>query len=335
MSKGRSELILAGDVGGTKTVLALFEPATSKRPGLKRVKLARYANSGFKGLDDIIVRFLRSAKRKPSRAAFALACPIDGDNGTLTNLGWKVSGKDLSRLIGVNKTLLFNDLVATALSIPLLDKKDLFTLQPGKPKDGNIGVIAAGTGLGEAVLVRAGKKLVPMATEGGHGDFAPRNQTEAQLLDYLTKIYGRVSYERVISGMGLENIYNFLKSFRGSPELAGLSEKIDTGDAPSVIADLALNKTDKDCMDALDMFVSLYGAEAGNLALRTLAHGGIYVGGGIAPKILSAMKTGAFIGSFRQKGRFEGFLSNIPVHVILNEFAPVIGAGAGVIVGGR
>ncbi len=223
---------------------------------------------------------------------------------------------------------IINDLEATAYGIFTLGREEFFDLNEGKPpRVGNRALIAAGTGLGQAIIYDDGRDFYPMASEGGHGDFAPRNDLEVELLRYLIDIFGHVSYERVVSGPGLVNIYNFLKQSGRLSEPSWLRDKIESGqDAGAVISQAALAEEAEICVKALDLFVSVYGAEGGNLALKGKAIRGLYVGGGIAPKILKKLKDGTFMRAFVDKGRFTDFLSAVPVRVILNDQAALRGA---------
>jgi len=317
-------LLLAGDVGGTKTFLGLFRRSGAD---LELLRHASYENNRFGGFDSVVAEFLQSGVPGLIEAAsFGIACPVIQGRGTLTNLHWVIDSTELAERFSIARVALINDLVATAWGTVVLREDDFFTLQAGTAAPGNSALIAAGTGLGEATIFRDGHLTLPSASEGGHADFAPRNALEIELLEYLIGIWGHASYERVLSGPGLVNIYNFLKARSTAPERAELTLRIKNEGAAGVISDEALRGGDKNCVDALELFVSLYGAEAGNLALRSMAVAGVYVGGGIAPKVLAAIKKGSFMKSFREKGRFEELLSGVPVKVILNEKAALFGA---------
>ncbi len=319
MSKAR--LLLAGDIGGTKTFLALFaEDGAALRP----VKEASFVNSGFSGPEEIIGEFLEKGEAV-SAASFGIACPIEGNRCALTNLPWVVDGQELAGKFKIKRLSLINDLYAMAWGVGLLKDEDLFQLQTGILKKGNAALIAAGTGLGEAILFWDGKAFMPSPSEGGHADFAPRDRIEMELFDYLSGLYGHVSYERVLSGPGIADLYRFFRS-RNGPEPERLRERFEKEDAAAVVTDEALKNGDKACKEALDLFISIYGAESGNMALKSLALGGVYIGGGIAPRILKAIIDGPFIESFRSKGRFEKLLSEVPVKVILNEKTGLLGA---------
>ncbi|MBI5969761.1 MAG: glucokinase [Deltaproteobacteria bacterium] len=329
---GVKRLILAGDIGGTKSLLGLFEV---KDNGIKPIKKMRFRNKDFGGIEPLLAMFLKKSGCKGvKKAVLAVACPVEDNKGSLTNAGWDIDASLIKKMLGIKEALLINDLVAVGHSIARLGKKDIVVLQEGVKKAGNAAVIAAGTGLGEAILFWDGKKHIPFATEGGHADFAPRSPLESRLLTHLTNIYGHVSFERVVSGQGMCNIYDFLKSDRGAPEPEYLRGKFSSKDPAAVIADEALSGVDPDCADAMNIFLSAYGQEAGNLALKAWAVGGVYVGGGIAPKILSALKGGlspvggVFSRAFVKKGRFEKTLSNVPIYAIVNEDAALMGAAA-------
>lgn len=311
------QILIAGDIGGTKSQFGVFA-VNQPHPAL--IKEARFENIGYSCVEDVLSAFLETIDAKGvSSLCLAVACPVEGNCGTLTNLNWHISAEAIAKRFCIPSVHLINDLAATAIGSLQLSDADLFVLQEGLTKTGNRALIAAGTGLGQAVLFWDGKSYQPSASEGGHTDFAPRSTIEIELLDYLTKIYGHVSYERILSGPGLEAIYAFFKSRDN-----GALMRIEA----SNIAEMALNNSDKTCSRALSLFVSIYGAEAGNLALKTMATGGVYIGGGIAPKILKALQGEAFLKAFKDKGRFENWLSQIPVHVILNQKTALLGAAS-------
>lgn len=322
---GMQNLILAGDIGGTKTYLGLFGVKGGR---IKPIRVERFVNARFPGLEELLALFLSAGDAKRIKAAaFGLACPVENKRCTLTNMPWTIDGGRIEKRFRIKRVELINDLVATGTGIGLLSKDDLFILQKGKRAAGNAALIAAGTGLGEAMLFWDGGRFIPVASEGGHADYAARTPIEIELLKYLTGKYGHVSYERVLSGRGIEDLYDFLKARSGRIEPVRLKKKIDEKeDAADVITGEALSRGDRICRAALKLFISVYGAEAGNLALKSMAVGGLYIGGGIAPKILKAMKEGAFIDSFVNKGRFSGFLRRVPVYVILNDMTALHGA---------
>ena len=318
--------VLAGDIGGTKTNLALYEMHRSSAPTL--VREASFPSRRYKGLERVIEEFLGDGKRKEKvqAAAFGIAGPVVDEQVKTTNLPWVVKASSLAREIGCRKVRLMNDLEATAFGGLFADKKSLHWLRAGKPRKANIAVIAAGTGLGQAFLYWDGKRHRPVATEGGHADFAPRNELEVRLLVFLQKKFGRVSYERVLSGPGLVNIFRFFVDELGRPVSDEIRERLAAEDPGSVIGETAVSGTCKTSVEAVDLFVSLYGAQAGNLALSVMATGGVFVGGGIAGKLFPRMTTGVFERSFLDKGRYSGFLSSVPVGILLDPNTALVGA---------
>lgn len=318
--------MLAGDIGGTKTYLGLFVREGDR---LEAVKEGAFVNSDFKDQMEIIEDFLdREVIGNIASASFGIASPVFGNRCRLTNLHWVIDSDRIGKRFKIGHVELINDLVSTAWGMGYLHEDEFRVLQKGRPVVGNSALIAAGTGLGECILFWDGKAHIPSASEGGHSDFAPRSVLEMELLQYLIKAYGHVSYERVLSGQGLRNIYDFLTAGRNAPAPERLRKGFLSGDAASVIAREAQRGNDKDCALALELFASIYGAEAGNLALKCMASAGLYVGGGIAPKILKALESGEFIRSFRDKGRFEEYLGRVPVKVILFDRTALLGAAA-------
>ena len=341
-------LLLAGDIGGTKTTLQLVEaqPDESKA-GVKQQNLhdISYSSQNFPDLVPIVKKFLAEATEKlgvtqqPEKACFAIAGPVINNTVKLTNLSWMLDGKQIEQELGISQVSLINDFAAIGYGILGLAANDLETLQLGEPQaDAPIAVLGAGTGLGECFVIRGAEEIKVYATEGGHTDFAPRYDLEIQLLQYLSlKHNNRVSVERVVSGMGIVAIYQFLRDIESateSPEIGdvvrqwekevGLNEV--TVDPGAVIGKAAVEKSDRLCEQTLEMFVSAYGAEAGNLALKILPYGGLYVAGGIAGKILPLMKSGSFMTAFRSKGRMSQLLEKVPVHIVLNPQVGLIGA---------
>lgn len=316
-------MILAGDIGGTNTRLALCE-LTQGRPILTTVEI--YQSSRYETLSAIISEFLRDKPHRIEAACLGIAGPVRQGRSELSNLNWTVEAAHISQEIGVEKVELINDLQANAYGIALLEPDDLWTLHRGEAAaGGHAALIAAGTGLGEAGLYWDGAQYWPLPSEGGHVDFAPRNQREVDLLLYLMERFGRVSYERVLSGPGLINIYKFLRDTGRGEEPAWLTEAVNGGDA-AAISQAAMEGRCPLCVQALDIFVSIYGAEAGNLALKLLATGGVYVGGGIAPKIIGKLQDGTFVNAFMAKGRLTPLLQTIPIRVILNDQTALLGA---------
>jgi glucokinase len=319
-------MILAGDIGGTKTLLALFDDESG---ALRLVRDATFASPDAASLEAIITQFMGATPVSLHAACFGVpGVVIDGRCQT-TNLPWILDERTLWRPAGAPHVKLLNDLEAAAYGMLRLQPNELAPLsravQPVRP--GNIAIIAAGTGLGEAMLIWDGKRHMAVASEGGHADFAPHTDQELELLRYLRgKFGGHVSYERVLTGPGLHNIYNFLRDTGSAPEDASLAAQLTAGDPSAIIAEHGLAGSDPLCVDALELFASAYGAEAGNMALRCVAIGGVFVGGGIAPKLLPALRTGSFMRAFIAKGRFAELLESIPVKVALNPRAPLLGA---------
>lgn len=317
-------MILAGDVGGTKTNLACFALEGDK---LIPVVQRSAPSADYPGLEAILHEFMRDHDLSFTGACFGVAGPVVDGRLQATNLPWVVDVGSLQRTLKLEAVGLINDLEATAYGVETLPEEAFAVLHPGQSTpQGNRAVIAAGTGLGEAMLLWEGQRFRAVASEGGHADFAPRNPLEIELFRFLLGRFGRVSYERVLSGPGLVNIYRFLKETGQGEEPTWLTEQLAGGDAAAVISESALASRSDLCVKSLDLFVSIYGAEAGNLALKVMASGGVYVGGGIAPKVLQKLKNGTFINAFTDKGRLSPFLSQIPVRVILEERAALYGA---------
>ncbi|NVM56829.1 MAG: glucokinase [Desulfobacterales bacterium] len=320
----KGTFVLAGDVGGSKTHVGLFSKG-KRRPVLKVIET--YASREAPDLESIIERFLESHNVSISSACFGVAGPVRNGRSTITNLAWYVSERKLKNRFGLDKVVLINDLMATASAIPLLSRRELFPLNQAKPVKGEaLGLIAPGTGLGMALLVPKDGKYFPLPSEGGHADFGPNNETELRLWQYLHQRVGHVSAERVLSGPGLFIIYSWLRYSGQDKEPEWLTEKLNQGDLPKAIAEAALIEREPLCVKTLDLFVSILGAAAGNLALTGLTRGGVYLGGGIVPKILPKLQEDLFIKAFENKGRFKYFMSRIPVRVILNDRAALLGA---------
>jgi glucokinase len=323
-------MIVAGDIGGTKANLGLFEVAAgAPRP----VRSARYRSAEFPGLAAVVARFLADGEEpRPVRAAcFGVPGPVIGNRSSTPNLAWQIDGARVAAESGIPQVTLVNDLVATASGLPLLAPDELSVLQPGTPDPaGNLALIAPGTGLGMALLPRIGDRWVPVPSEGGHMDFAPRTEEEIGVLRYLRERYGRVSVERIVSGPGLFNLYNYLRDTYGIPEHPLVRETLAKGGDPArVIGEAAVAGPGSGCeicSRAMDLFLAALGAVAGNLALVGTATGGVYLGGGIAPKILPRLQSGPFLQTFEAKGRFVPYLERVPVRVILNDKAALLGA---------
>ena len=319
-------MILAGDVGGTKVDLGLFDFTNGKlTPRRDKVFKAKE----YPGLEVIVKEFLGGDK--VTAACFGVPGPVRDGRLRLTNLPWTLDSRELSAGLNIDHVFLINDLEANGYGVAELAPEQIYTLSEGDPSQiGNRALIAAGTGLGEGLLIWNGRIHVHYPSEGGHAAYAPRNEDEIDLLRFLKEKYnGRVSFERVVAGMGLTSVYEFLREVRGMEEPVWLAEKLaEVGDPNSVITEMALSAKSEICEKALDMFVSAYGAEAGNLALKVLSVGGLYVGGGIAPRIIEKLKDGTFMKAFTDKGRLSQLLIHMPVRIILEPRAAQLGAAA-------
>ncbi len=319
------DLVLAGDIGGTKTNLALFSVHGEK---VRSEWLHMFPSKRYSGLVPVLREFLAKEPHKIDAACFGIAGPVIDGKVKTPNLPWMVDTSELRGALKMDSVNLLNDLEAAAYGIFTLDNDEFCALNEGIMRhSGNKAMIAAGTGLGQVILHDDGRHFHPLASEGGHADFAPRNELEIELLRYLTGRFGHVSYERVLSGPGLFNIYRFLKESQGLEEPKWLAQRLAAGDDSSaVVARAALANEAEICVKALELFVSVYGAEAGNLALRAKSVRGLYIGGGIAPKILDKLKDGTFMRAFSDKGRYSDLLAAIPVQIILNDQAALRGA---------
>jgi glucokinase len=331
-------MFLAGDIGGTKTLLGLFAPA-SDRP--TPIEVGEFVTLDYDGLEPMVLEFLRARGTEPSQvraACFGVAGAITNQVARLTNVPWLVDIESVATRVGLKRARLLNDLEALAHAVPVLEADELATLQHGVPvPSGNAAVIAAGTGLGEALLLNVDGRFVPGESEGGHADFAARTPEELRLVEQLTRVYGRVSVEHVVSGPGIVNLYQYTHEALASGRPPGARSPAvrlcpavdaveDEADLPARISESAMERRCPRCVEALDMFVSAYGAEAGNIALRTVATAGVYVGGGIAPKILPMLESGLFLEAFRAKEPMADLVAMIPVSVILNDDAGLLGA---------
>jgi glucokinase len=316
-------MILAGDIGGTSTRLGLFEAAANGRP--RALKTRVVTTLDFDGLPSMLTAFFEGAATDPTavdRACFGVAGPVIGGVAKLTNVPWRIDADLVRRTFRFGRASLLNDLQAMAHAIRVLEDRELHTLQVGQSlPGGNMALIAAGTGLGVALLHSVDGMFIPVATESGHADYAARTERDIALLRDLTARYGRAEVEHVVSGQGLVNVHRVTHQ---APCDAGVD--LRAVDAPAAISTAALERRCAGCVAALELFVEAYGAETGNLALQALATGGVYVGGGVAPKILPALTTGAFMSAFRAKGSFKTLLGTIPVKVILNAEAGLLGA---------
>nr|MBI3612953.1 glucokinase [Nitrospirota bacterium] len=347
-------MILAGDIGGTKTNLALFDWTTER---VEPVRERTFASADFKSLEEVISEFLKPLPKKEQEpageedaaeptepaepaeeeaplpvieaACFGVAGPVIENRCRATNLPWVVDGAELAKRFQIQTVRLINDLEATAHGVLVLRSDETTVLNAGAPASakGTMALIAAGTGLGEAIIFWDGTRYHPMPSEGGHASFAPTNDLEMDLLRYLRASYLHVSYERVLSGPGLHAIYEFLRDTKKN-EPTWLAERLKAEDPAAVIAEVGLGGQSEICKQALDLFASTYGSEAANLALKALALNGIYLGGGMAPKLLKKLADGSFLRTFTAKGRYKRLLSSIPVHVIMNQKTALLGAAS-------
>lgn len=332
-------MLLAGDIGGTKTLLGLFE-RTAGRP--RAVTVDEFVTLEHDGLEEIIERFLEArgvAATELTAASLGVAGAITDQVANLTNVPWSVRASSLKAALHLDAVYVLNDLEALAYAVPVLTADEVAVLQEGvRVASGNMAVIAAGTGLGESMLLNIDGRFLPGESEGGHADFAARTRRELEFVAAFTEISGRVEVEDVLSGPGILNLYQFTHdSFGTEPYVQssttmparlcdGIGEVDDPADLPARISEAGMRRRCPQCVETLEMFVAAYGAESGNLALRTVATAGIYVGGGIAPRILPALRTGTFISAFRAKAPLDQLVSRVPVVVILNSKAGLLGA---------
>lgn len=317
-------MILAGDIGGTNTRLGLFE---LKDDRIMPVVVKTYPSREHNSLDNIVSQFTKEQSMPIEKACFAIAGPVQEGRVATTNLAWLVDADSLANLLSLKQVGLINDLEAIGYGLAELTDRDLAVLNAGDSFTfGNIAIIAAGTGLGEAACFWDGREHHPFASEGGHTDFAPRNALEVELLTYLLSQFDRVSYERILSGSGLFELYKFHHQTHRGQEPLELTEVLYQQAHPAAVVRAAMENRSEVCSNALNLFVSLYGAEAGNLALKVMARGGIFIGGGIAPKIIQKLKEPIFMSAFTAKGRMGPLLETMPVRVILNDKTGLIGA---------
>jgi glucokinase len=318
-------MILAGDIGGTKVNLGLFEVNGRQ---LKLVREGTRPSKAYARLQDLVKEFLvEVGEPKIERACFGVAGPVRRGVVKATNLSWKVEAGEISDELKLGPVSMINDLEANGYGLAELPPEDLHTLNAGEADaTGNAAMISAGTGLGEAGLFWDGKQFHPFACEGGHSDFAPLTKLDAELFAYLNDKFGHVSWEKVLSGQGLYNIYQFLRDTKRGEEPASLADEMAKGDPSAVVSVAGLKGTSSRCAQALDMFVTYYGSEAGNLALKLMSIGGVYIGGGIAPKILPHLEKGAFLNAFFSKGRMRPLLEAMPIRVVLNQKTALLGA---------
>ena len=322
-------IVLAGDIGGTKTQLGLFTRADPKSPLVMRHH-ERFVSRAYPDLESLCSGYLTGRPEKPGAAAFGIAGPIVNGRCEATNLPWVIEQRSLERLLAC-PVMMINDLEAMAYGVPELKPEEFLTLNRGvEATEAACAIIAAGTGLGEGYMVwdPVSKRHVPSASEGGHTDFAARNPDEIELLRHLQTRFERVSVERVVSGAGIREIFDHLAATGRYDVPATLRAALDAGDHAAVISNAAMTGGAALCVETMRRFVAAYGAEAGNLALKVMARGGVYVGGGIAPKILPLMTDGVFMSNFLDKGRFAPLMSTIRVRILLNELASLLGAAA-------
>jgi glucokinase len=318
--------VLAGDIGGTNARLALVEIHGCE---IRLLHERRFHSRDFPGLAPMVERFRAETRAEAEAAGFGVPGPVIDGQCRGTNLPWTINECELAGAIGIPRTALVNDFAAVGHGIGLLGAADLETLQAGEAREhGVIAVLGPGTGLGEGFLVWDGSRYRVQASEGGHVDFAPRDELEWRLLQSLGGELDHVSYERVVSGPGLLNIYRHVGATGLIPEAADVQEQLGREDAAAVIVRRALAGSDALCTKVLDVFMSVLGAQAGNLALTVLALGGVYLAGGIAPRMVAQLKTGPFLSSFRRKGRLSGVLTGVPVRVIMNPDVGLLGAAA-------
>lgn len=316
-------MILAGDIGGTNSRLAYFQ---AQNGHLQLVSERIFPSREYSDFGEIVTKFLDDASTRPEVACFGIAGPVHNGRVEVSNLPWVIEQSRLAKEIQLPATLLINDLEANAWGIGALSAQDLVTLNRVVPSNGNQAVIAPGTGLGEAGLYWDGRQHLVFACEGGHADFAPQGALQIELLRFLESKYRHVSYERILSGPGLVNVYQFLREKNGEAEPPGFAAHLDRPDAAAAISGAALDGSNPLADQALELWISVYGAEAGNLALKLMATGGIFLGGGISPKILPKLLGPAFMRAFVDKGRLRPLLEGIPVQVVMNDKTGLLGA---------
>ena len=319
-------MILAGDVGGTKTLLGLFDRAGSR---LRIRHQQAYSSQASPSLSSIVKTYLDETGARVKSCAIGVAGPVVNGRSQVVNLRWPVEERQLARTLGIARARVINDLEATAWGVPELGPRQTRSLTPGaRPVPGNAVLIAAGTGLGMAILLWDGTRFRPSASEGGHQDFAPRNDVEDALLRYLRRRHDHVSVERIASGPGFQTTYEFLVESARGTRTEEMARRMSEGDPNAAVAEAAIRRTDATAVRAAEILVSVYGAAAGNLALVAKSTAGVYVGGGIAPKILPLLERGEFLRALRAKGRLSPLLERMPVRVILEPRTALIGAAA-------
>lgn len=319
-------MYMVGDIGGTKTNIVVLDE--NGIHDYKPLYEKTFLSNDFDSLRSIVKKVMEENSFSISGACFGVAGPVKNNRCDATNLPWIIDAKKIADVLDVSKdsVYLLNDLEAAAYGIECLEEKDFFTINRGHEVIGGTRcLVSAGTGLGESILIYDGSGYKPIPSEGGHTDFAPTSKIEVELLDYLMKKYGRVSYERILCGPGLQNVYEFFNRKSKQDISSWLLDRIKNEDAAAVISEVGISKKDEACENAIELFVSVYGSAAGNLALTSLSTGGVYIGGGIAPKILDKIKEGAFMKSFTNKGRLSVMVSHMPVKIILNDKHPLLG----------
>jgi glucokinase len=316
--------VLAGDIGGTNTRLAVFNVCGQQ---LETLAKTSYPSQQYASLNNVIAVFQRTHQHTLQAACFGVAGPVHQQEAKITNLPWQISAANIAESLALSRVSLLNDLEATGWGLRTLRAEDFHTLQQGADEaSGNAAILAAGTGLGQAGLYFDGQQFHPFACEGGHTDFSPQTELDMALLRCLAREHEHVSWERVVSGPGLVSMHACLSQLRQRESPDWLQQAMHEGDPAAAISSAAQQGRDAICVEALDMFVHLYGVEAGNLALKLMATGGLYIAGGIAPKILQQLQTGTFLDAFLAKGRMQGLLQRVPVRVVLNEEAALQGA---------
>ncbi len=326
--------VLAGDIGGTHARLATYGASSGRRP--EKLREDRWPSPEYDALEPIVQAFLSEEEDVPERACFGLAGPVEDGRSRLPNLDWVVAEEDLQRATGIGRVRLLNDFDAIGHGVLLLDPEELVVLQPGEPMKGApVGLVGAGTGLGVGYLDPSIDPPRVYSSEGGHAGFAPRDEVERRLAAFLAERYGRASRERVLSGDGLADIYRYLREAGDPPERAEVRGEMEEEDPAAVVSRHGLAGDDRLCERALSLFVRCYGAVAGDVALTIGARGGVYVAGGIAPKLLPALRDGRFMDAFRDKGRMRAYMEAIPVRVILDEDVGLLGAAAAASHGGE
>ncbi|MFA6119615.1 MAG: glucokinase [Parachlamydiales bacterium] len=317
-------MLIALDVGGTNIRVGFFE----RKKEMQLLKYKGYKTKDFPSFLEFVRFLLKEEKKNISIISIAAAGPIEKSICTLTNLNWKIDAEVIRKVFKIKHVYILNDLKATALGLEHLTDSDFFIINSGcVNKKDNKCIVSAGTGLGEAFLCEGKKETIAVASEGGHSDFAPINKMQSDLLTFLQTKYGHVSYERILSGPGICNLYDFIKEKKITSDIQSVEKELKISSEPQkIITELALNKKSRTCEMVLELFISIYASEAANAALKYLATSGVFLGGGIAPKIIDFIKKEDFMGSFINKGRFEQLMKKIPVKIILNEKIALLGA---------